>query len=60
MQAKLEFELIMQRPSMKDEFDNDLDNWAKAIIVYAQRNCTRIAAIQSIAKDVDLECKFAC
>lgn len=58
IQAKLEFELIMQHPNMKDEFENDFEKWAKAVIVYAQRNCTKLTAIQSIIQDIDLECEF--
>lgn len=54
----MEFELIMQRPRMKEEFDDDFVDWAKAIIVYAQRNCTKLTAVQSIVKDVDVQCEF--
>ena len=58
LQAKLEFELIMQHPNMKEEFDGNFHNWAKAVIMYAQRNCSKVTAIQSIVKDVDLECEL--
>ena len=54
----MEFELIMQRPGMKDEFDTDFENWARAVIMYAQRNCTKNSAIQAVVNDVDLECEF--
>lgn len=49
----------MQRSIMKEEFDDALVYWAKAVIIYAQRNCTKVTAIQSIIKDVDLECKLS-
>lgn len=58
IQVKLEFEQIMQRPSMKEEFDEDFLNWAKAVILYAQRSCTKFTAVQSIVKNVDVECEF--
>ena len=43
---------------MKDEFDDNFINWAKAVIVYSQRNCTKSTAIHSIIKNIDLECKL--
>lgn len=34
MQAKLEFELTMQRPNLKNEFDEELVLWTKAVVLY--------------------------
>ena len=48
----------MQRPNMKNEFDEELISWAKAIIVYCKKSCLESVAIQSIVKDVNIYCKF--
>lgn len=49
----------MQHPGMKEEFDDDFVNQAKAInILYAQRSCTKFTAVKSIVKNVDVECEL--
>lgn len=58
IQAKLEFELTMQRPNLKDEFDEELVLWTKAVVKYCKRACTRSTAIQKLVKDVDVDCEF--
>jgi len=57
VQAKVEFELIMQRPNLKNEFDEELVFWTKAVVKYCKRACTRLTAIQKIVKNVDVDCK---
>jgi len=39
VQAKLEFELTMQRPSLKNEFDEELILWSKAVTSYCKKTC---------------------
>lgn len=49
----LEFGLVMQRPNIREEFDDELYFWSKAIIDYcsvAQKKC---AAIQAVLKTLD-------
>lgn len=58
MQAKLEFELIMQRHDLKDEFDEELVLWSRAVVSYCKRACTKSAAIQALVGDVDIDCKL--
>jgi len=59
LQAKLEFELTMQRPNLKDHFDEEFLLWSKATISYCKKSCKKTTAIQKLVKDVDVECKFA-
>ena len=58
MQAKLEFELTMQRPNLKNEFDEELILWSKAVVSYCKKTCKKSTAIQKLVKDVDVDCKF--
>lgn len=59
IQAMLEFELIMQRSNLKIEFDEELILWSKAIVTYCKTKFRKMAAIQKIVKDVDVECKLS-
>ena len=47
----------MQRPNMKNEFDEALISWTKAIVVYCKKACLHSVAIQSLVKDVNIYCK---
>ena len=58
IQAKLKFELILQRPDLKNGFDEELILWSKAVIIYCKVACKNMTSIQKLVKDVDMECKF--
>ena len=58
MQAKLEFELTMQRHDLKDGFDEELVLWSKAVVSYCKKTCTRSTAIQALVGDTDIDCKL--
>ena len=58
IQAKLEFELIMQRSNLKDEFDEELILWSKAVVTYCKAACRKMTFVQKLVKDVDMDCKF--
>ena len=58
---KYEFELVMQRSNMKEEFDEHLLMWSKAILYYCKKKCKTTTAIQTLVKNVDAaECEFIC
>jgi len=57
-QAKVEFQLIMQRPEIKEEFDEEFILWSKAVVNYCKKKCTKTTAIQKLVKDIDLESEF--
>ena len=46
----------MQRPSIREEFDEELIVWSKAIVSYCKTTQTKAAAIQSVI-DEESECK---
>ena len=55
-----EFALVMQRPNIKEKFDDDLLIWSKAIITYCQNTQKRSSAIQFVLGDsrfADLDCE---
>ena len=59
VQAKIEFELTMQRPNLKNEFDEELVLWSKAVVSYCKKTCKKSTAIQKLVKDVkdaDVDC----
>ena len=43
---------------MKNEFDEELVLWSKAIVTYCKKTITKSVSIQKLVKDVDVECKF--
>ena len=43
---------------MKEELDDEMVLWSKAIIAYCKQSCTKSRAIQSVIKDTDLNCKL--
>lgn len=47
----------MQNRKLKNEFDEDLVLWCKAIVSYCKKTCTKSTSIQSLLKDVD-NCKY--
>jgi len=57
-QAKVEFQLIMQRPEIKEEFDEEFILSSKAVVNYCKKKCTKTTAIQKLVKDIDLESEF--
>jgi len=58
MKAKIEFEIIMQRPDLKEHFDEEFILWSKAVVYYCKKKCTRMSTIQKLVKDMNVECKF--
>ena len=58
IKAKIEFEMIMQRPELKDQFDEEFIVWSKAVVNYCKKRCTKSTAIQKLVKDMNVECKF--
>lgn len=54
----MEFELTMQNPELKDQFDEEFISWSKAIVNYCKSKCTESTAIQKLVKDTDVDCKF--
>jgi len=50
----------MQRPNLKDEFDEALILWSRAVVIYCKKACMKSAAIQSLVKDVDVLSKCIC
>ena len=60
MKATLEFGLIMQRSQMKEEFDENIISWAKAIMLYSKQSCMKTTAIKKLidATDFSLSCEF--
>ena len=48
-----EFALVMQRPNIREEFDDDLLIWSKAIITYCRNTQKRSSAIQLVLSDSD-------
>lgn len=47
----------MQRPDMRNEFDEALILWAKAVIIYCKKACVKSMAIQSLVKNINIDCK---
>ena len=47
----------MQRPSIRDEFDEEIILWSKAIVSYCKTTQTKATAIQSVIDD-ESECKY--
>ena len=43
---------------MKEEFEEQLLLWSKAILIYCKKTCTTTTAIQTLVKDVDAECEL--
>ena len=60
MKATLEFGLIMQHSEIKDEFDEKIVSWAKAIMLYSKQSCMKTTAIKKIIDTTDfkLSCEF--
>lgn len=56
----MEFGLIMQRSEIKEEFDEQIISWAKAIMLYSKQSCMKTTAIKKIveATDFELNCEF--
>ena len=50
----------MQRPNLKNEFDKALILWAKAVVAYCKKICVKSVTIQTLEKDVNIECKYIC
>ena len=48
----------MQRNNLKENFDEQLILWSKAIILYCKKTCTKSTAIQSLIKEIDVECEL--
>ena len=48
----------MQKPELKDMFEEEFVLWSKAIINYCKKKCTKSTAIQKLVKDIDVDCKF--
>ena len=50
----------MQRPEIKEEFDEVIIPWAKAIMFYSKQSCTKTTSIKKIieATDFKMSCKF--
>ena len=58
----LEFSLVVQRPHIRDEFDEELLQWSRAVLMYCDTQ-KRSTAIQSVLSEIDLNCidgKFQC
>ena len=47
----------MQRRNFKNEFDEELILWCRAVVSYCKKTCTKSTAILSLIKDVD-NCKY--
>ena len=58
MKAKTELEIIMQRPDLKEHFDEEFILWSKSVVYYCKKKCTRMSTIQKLVKDMNVECKF--
>ena len=43
----------MQRRGLKNEFDEELVLWFRAVVSYCKKTCTKSTSIQSLIKDVD-------
>ena len=55
-----EFALVIQRRNIREEFDDDLLIWSKAIITYCRNTQKRSSAIQLVLGDNDfvhLDCE---
>lgn len=50
----------MNRPELKDEFDEDFVSWAKSVMVYAKKSCIKTTAIKKIIEGTDfkISCKL--
>ena len=46
-----EFGLILQREGIREEFDEEIVSWSKAIIGYCRNTQTKSTAIQLVIKD---------
>ena len=49
----LEFGLVMERPNIREEFDDELYFWSKAIISYCNVSQKKCVAIQAVLKTLD-------
>ena len=58
MQMTFEFGLVMQRPGIKEDFDDELVLWSKAAINYCKITQKKSSAIQIVVGDTDLDCKL--
>lgn len=56
----MEFGIIMQRLHIKEEFDEVIIPWAKAIMHYCKQSCLKTTSIKKIieATDFRVSCKF--
>jgi len=56
----LEFELIIQRPELKEEFDENFIGWAQSAMIYAEKSCMKTAVIKKIIEETDfkISCKL--
>lgn len=50
----------MQRPELKEEFDEDFISWARSTLIYAKKTCMKITAIKKIIGQTDFKitCKL--
>ena len=55
-QMALEFGLVMERPDIKEEFDEQLELWCKAAITYCKKTQVKSTAIQRVISGADFEC----
>ena len=51
----MEFQLILQRPNIQEDFNEQFLEWCQAIIQYCKETQTSCTAIQSIVKRVDVD-----
>ena len=58
IKTKMEFELTMQNHKLKDSFNEEFIKWSKAVIAYCKKKCTKSIAIQTLIKDIDVNCKL--
>jgi len=54
----LEFGINMQRPGIKEEFDEVIIPWSKAIMLHCKQSCMKTTAIKKTVEDFQLSCKF--
>lgn len=58
--ARLEFELIVQHPELKEQFDEEMILWAKVIVLYCKRSCAKSTAMKSLTGETNVgsNCKL--
>ena len=54
-QALFEFQLILQRPNIQEEFESQFLQWCEAIVDYCRETHCNCTAIRSVVNDADLD-----